>query len=1123
MGVRDFRIALKARNEMSYHDPVFAVENDLSGLYDEAKALVHRYNTIQKERHSNQTLSAAQIHATAVIHLLYQAVVTNFLEVKDQDFFVRIAKQISLNKENQQVVSFYSSQFPSPALTQQFPTAPFVMEENARGLFIHYVMNENRALQKAARPLLKPRGVRFPPHSELFLTQLIENAKSTQGLGERNDDLFSFLSRPAKIHPDSLLDQISFILTHWGDILPESLRQFALRAIDYIKEEQRPHFDGPGPSKVLSFDRFDLEYEAYSADEHWMPNVVMIAKSTLVWLDQLSKMYGYPITQLHEIPDYELDLMAQRGITALWLIGLWERSPASKRIKHLCGNPEAEASAYSLISYDIAESIGGWSSLEDLRNRCNMRGIRLASDMVPNHTGLDSDWALHRPDLFISMDYPPFPSYTYNGENLSVDPDVDIRIEDHYYDQTDAAVTYRRIDKRTGKTDYIFHGNDGTSMPWNDTAQLDFLNPETREAVMQQILHVARNFQVIRFDAAMTLAKRHIQRLWYPAAGSGGDIPGRSSFGMSDEEFAQAIPVEFWREVVDRIAVEVPDTLLLAEAFWMMEGYFVRTLGMHRVYNSAFMNMLKNQENKKYRDTVKNTISFDPEILKRFVNFMNNPDEDTAIAQFGNGDKYFGVCTLLSTMPGLPMIGHGQIEGFHEKYGMEYSKAYWNEYPDEHFIKEHERRIFPLLKMRFAFSGVDYFEMFDAHDNHSVSESIFAYVNGTENLRALVLYNNQYEMAQGRILHSAQKAVRNSEGSRYGRSISLGDALKLSFEGKRFMIYESFPEGLTYILPSVIVFDEGLWVSLGGYETKIFLHIREVEDINGEYEELYNSLGGRGIKDLEREVQLIRLQPLHKAMENFFSVEMFTTLKGILSGQDVHSKELKKFALLAGEAYARTAALYESLSPSQLDYLPPLKEEVQPKELLDELQSLILCFKKDQNKSFFVTGGNIIEELPLLILTSLMMKMFVSDTTSFDEAGHIYASLMIEHMCKDVCDHFHLHKHEIEELVRKALFLSISFDPLHSALDEQSPSWRRVLEKALENMEFRRSIRYNEHNNTTWFNKEDFQLVTYLIGLGACIQTQGEKRPAIEALMSSWLQAELLSEYKVNLLVHNVN
>ena len=148
---------------------------------------------------------------------------------------------------------------------------------------------------------------------------------------------------------------------------------------------------------------------------------------------------------------------------------------------------------------------------------------------------------------------------------------------------------------------------------------------------------------------------------------------------MRNEDFEKAIPNEFWREVVDRVVQEVPDTLLLAEAFWMMEGYFVRTLGMHRVYNSAFMNMLKTEKNFKYRSTIKNTLEFDPQVLKRFVNFMNNPDEETAAVQFGTGDKYFGVCTLMVTMPGLPMFGHGQIEGFTEKYGMEFTRAQWDE------------------------------------------------------------------------------------------------------------------------------------------------------------------------------------------------------------------------------------------------------------------------------------------------------------------------------------------------------------------------------------------------------------------------------------------------------------
>jgi hypothetical protein len=191
-----------------------------------------------------------------------------------------------------------------------------------------------------------------------------------------------------------------------------------------------------------------------------------------------------------------------------------------------------------------------------------------------------------------------------------------------------------------------------------------------REQVIQTILHVARQFPIIRFDAAMTLAKRHIQRLWYPAPGAGGAIPSRAEYSMPTPEFDARIPVEFWREVVDRVAAEVPGTLLLAEAFWMMEGYFVRTLGMHRVYNSAFMNLLRDEDNQHYRGLLKQTMEFDPGIMKRYVNFMSNPDERTAIDQFGTGDKCFGIATLMATLPGLPMFGHGQVEGFTEKYGM---------------------------------------------------------------------------------------------------------------------------------------------------------------------------------------------------------------------------------------------------------------------------------------------------------------------------------------------------------------------------------------------------------------------------------------------------------------------
>ena len=311
----------------------------------------------------------------------------------------------------------------------------------------------------------------------------------------------------------------------------------------------------------------------------------------------------------------------------------------------------------------------------------------------------------------------------------------------------------------TGETRYIYHGNDGTSFPWNDTAQLDYLNPAVREQVIQTILHVARLFPVIRFDAAMTLAKRHFHRLWFPGPGASGAIPSRAEYSMNQAEFNRHMPHEFWREVVDRVAAEVPGTLLLAEAFWLMEGYFVRTLGMHRVYNSAFMNMMRDEENAKYRSVIKNTLEFDPDIMKRYVNFMSNPDERTAIDQFGTGDKCFGVAALMATLPGLPMFGHGQIEGFTEKYGMEYQRPRYDETADPWLVERHEREIAPLLKRRWLFAESSNFLLYDFFEaSGSVDENVFAYSNRNGDERALVVYNNRYGTAHGTIDYSAAYA-----------------------------------------------------------------------------------------------------------------------------------------------------------------------------------------------------------------------------------------------------------------------------------------------------------------------------------------------------------------------------
>jgi glycosidase len=710
--------------------------------------------------------------------------------------------------------------------------------------------------------------------------------------------LMEALQAPLAAAPDSLAGQLAFIREQWAAVLPPELLEELLTAFDILDEEQRQWSDGgTGPSEVLRFGNLHTadgsadhhsgaahyhgaghhagydqpEYEAFSADADWMSNVVMMAKMTHVWLDQLSRWHGYPITRLDQVPDAELDRMAAWGFTGLWLIGLWERSGASRRIKELCGNPEAHASAYSLFDYTIADDLGGEPAFLNLKQRAWKRGIRLASDMVPNHTGIYSRWVLEHPDWFVQTDYAPFPTYQFNGEDLSHDPAVTIQVEDGYWNKQDAAVVFRMIDRRDGNTRYIYHGNDGTSIPWNDTAQLNYLIPQVRETVIQTILHVARLTPIIRFDAAMTLAKKHYQRLWFPQRGLGGGIPSRAEHAMSRDEFDAVFPVEFWREVVDRMAVEAPDTLLLAEAFWMMEGYFVRTLGMHRVYNSAFMNMLKQEENAKYRQTIKNVLEFNPEILKRFVNFMNNPDEKTAVEQFGAQGKYFGACVLLVTMPGLPMVGHGQIEGFHEKYGMEYRRAYWDEAVDQGLVRGHELWIFPLLKRRKLFSGSENFALYDfyCHDG-SVDENVFAYSNRSGDQRALVLYNNRHGATAGWIRTASPVAVKtNGSDAPELCTVSLSQGLAVPDNPRCFLAFFDLSTRHEYLRNAAEVCHKGMFAELAEYEFHVFLNFRTLEDTpDGDWAKLCDHLAGSGVDSLEEELIQLMNQPMIAAFEN---------------------------------------------------------------------------------------------------------------------------------------------------------------------------------------------------------------------------------------------------------------
>lgn len=1035
----EFHISAEVRDKYQFADSLFSFNgNVIFADFYSVRVFTQKMNEF---RDSSSKVRTGQVNAMGLLDEIFHFILREYETKANPNVFSRALSTLNseIGSENvEKVLLRFTQAFPPVDVYKGYLTAEKYLSGSSIGRPNREVALEELILLHIAN--FNPAN---NPFFELFSDkELYENTRygdmlsvldgffqNEKPFGPDNQYIFELLKTPILNNPESLEDQLKYVMNRWSMILDVKFLSKILSGMDLIKEDVRLGmfgFGGGAPTVVPKYkgevDEADIlslgksgykygkdaqldyiEPEKFTPDLDWMPQVVLLAKNAYVWLDQLSKKYQRPINRLDQVPDEELDMLRDFHFTGLWLIGLWERSRASQKIKQMTGNPEAVPSAYSLYDYVIAYDLGGESAFENLKYRAAQRGIRLASDMVPNHMGIFSKWVVERPHYFIQSPYPPFPNYRFTGPDLSDDPSVQIRIEDGYWSKTDAAVVFQRIDNNTGEVRYIYHGNDGTNMPWNDTAQLDMLKSEVREAVIQTIFHVARKTSIIRFDAAMTLAKRHFQRLWYPQPGHGGDIPSRADHALTNERFNELFPQEFWREVVDRINAEMPDTLLLAEAFWLMEGYFVRTLGMHRVYNSAFMHMMMKEENTKYRDVISNTLEFNPEILKRYVNFMSNPDEETAIKQFGTDDKYFGVATLLVTLPGLPMFGHGQIEGFTEKYGMEYRRAYYNETPHQWLIERHQREIFPLMQKRYMFSQVSDFWFYDfIAPNGHVNENVFSFTNGYGHERAVVFYNNKFSQASGYINYSTGKAKSSGGGEVKDLDYTnLANALNVKNEDNHYYIFREHVSGLQFIRSGRELHMNGLYVELDAFKYQVYWEFREVYDTTGEYENLRNYLQGRGVPDIEMVFAELRLAPVHDALLSVFETDISELIEASFTEEiEIDAQALKKitnkYNLFLNEA-ARKLGIYdadlEGLTERfrlGIESVTSINEILNPKELKEENELLL----DELHKTFLLTADVNYRENSLIYL--LWLAAVVLERSRTDGEARLFDELMLQ-------------------------------------------------------------------------------------------------------------------------------
>lgn len=1091
-----------------------------------------------------KTIYPSEINAVSLIHDVLDHIMKSYISENEENLTDQLMNWIEekIGAENlDDTFKSYIEYFPPPKIQNSEITTKEYLNAETDG-----IDNKKIIINEMLNLWLLKENPALTIHSEFFRSESLDKKTEFMDImdsikdffvdqpkfGPKNQNIVDMLLSVSQNFPNSLEDQLLFIQEEWSSLTSDWSNDILL-AISFYKEEHKYRGLGPGEAQVLEY--FSDGAENYSIDSNWMPKVVMIAKNTYVWLDQLSKTYGTSITRLDQIPKEEIKRLADFGYTALWLIGLWKRSIASKTIKKWTGNPEALSSAYSIIDYLIDDALGGYEAYNNLKNMAWEYGIRLASDMVPNHTSIDSSWVMEHPNWFISLPYPPFPAYKYSGDSLSTNPDIGIFLEDHYFDRTDAAVTFKWRNNRTGEEYFIYHGNDGTSMPWNDTAQLNYLESEVRETIIQTIIQVAKMFPIIRFDAAMTLARKHIQRLWYPEPGHGGDIPSRGEYGMPAKDFIEKMPKEFWREVVDRVKQEVPDTLLLAEAFWMLEGFFVRTLGMHRVYNSAFMNMLRDEDNAKYRLTMKNTLEYDPEILKRFVNFMNNPDEETAIKQFGSGDKYFGICVLLSTMPGLPMFGHGQLEGFAEKYGMEYKKAYWDEEIDDGLMNHHQRVIFPLLRKRYLFAEVKDFLLYDFYSTDgNVNEDVFAYSNRLGNEKSLVIYNNRFANTKGWIKTSVA-FLNKAEEDRKLVQHNLGHGLGLNNDQNHFVVLKELVTGLEYLRKSNEIHEKGLYFELGEYKYIIFLEIKEIKDTElKQYEQLYHYLNGKGVPNVKHAMKTLFYKPIHDAMQELLNTKLVDKLKSNIKENKTKRNLIiieNQFPKLINKLLIEISKL--TLSEDNVDIVT--------KEICNDLKASFIKFfnsfedhsnKKGSKVKKLENLINSLEDDEWSVLYSTIILKKLGKLKSSRNFELLSRSWIDEWQLSNLIENFLLEGTDITkrdiDLLSFTKLLIVQSNNLISLLKEELSKDKysknaiaySLMKKMLSDPEVQDYLKFNRYLGQLWLNKERIEhflrKVSLIVIISSIEQIDISKMMDIIEINEIWVKALKESNYEVN-------
>jgi len=330
-----------------------------------------------------------------------------------------------------------------------------------------------------------------------------------------------------------------------------------------------------------------------------------------------------PHATLDDVPDQHLDTLASRGFDWVWLLGVWSLGEASPsisrsnqtwRVEYLHAlkdlrDEDITGSPFAVFDYSVDPRLGGDSALRRFRERLSERGIKLLVDFVPNHVALDHRWVNERPEFFISGTH----------EDLERDP-------------------LRWTATETGQV--LAYGRDPNYPGWLDTLQLNYFNPELREAMVQELTQLAESCDGVRCDMAMLLEPEVFQRTW-------GHVSGYE--GLS-------LPF-FWPEAIERVRRLHPDFLFIAEVYWDYE-HRLQQHGFDYTYDKTLYDRLLSHNAEGVRAHLRAPLEY----LQHMAHFLENHDEPR-IASTLNTQEHLAAAILTFSTPGLRLLHDGQLEG----------------------------------------------------------------------------------------------------------------------------------------------------------------------------------------------------------------------------------------------------------------------------------------------------------------------------------------------------------------------------------------------------------------------------------------------------------------------------